>query len=437
MGTYQLFSRPSVKAGLFNGLILIVTALMISGCMQKRLPFSEQYTKEGVLYGTTATKEECNRKINTVWVEAEGAQECIAYYASGLKKKNPVVLVHIHGDVAWASYFKRRVTHVEGSYTQLSSSKLHGISQNISIKSQLPFIYLARPGTFGSSGFHGDRYHIKNPQLINAALDEIKRKYHIDQYSFSGQSGGGISVAALLNWRKDIKCAVLSSSVAAVWDRINSKYIGRNFDKYRQLIYDPSHHVDEMPNDPERVIIVLGDKEDSNVHFSAQKSYAQRVRDAGHKVEVISATATDNQRHDLMAQAIQMAAECSRKDIRTAQSESENIKEQYELLWSDRMAFSWAGKQKTEIVKIKDTRHKTYFFFTASSPEVGYCIANVNLPETDSSPITWELTCDHTKTAEGEFTFNKGQTKAIGLGADDAGNEVRLTFAKNIRTAME
>lgn len=379
----------------FRVFYFILVVVLLSGCMQKRLPYSSQFTEESVLYGTTTTKEECNQRVNTVWVESEGAQECISYYASGLKKDNPVVLVHVHGDVAWAEYFRSRVTHVESAYMTMNSSRLHSISQKTFLNTKIPFIYLARPGTFGSTGFHGDRHKIKNPRLINAALDAIKTKHNIGKYSLSGQSGGGTVVASILNWRNDIKCAVLASSAGAVWDRLNTKYLGWNSDKYKQLIYDPSHHIDEMPIDKNRKIIVIGDTEDDNVQFTAQKSYADRVKAAGHSVRVLKATATDKRRHDLANQAVFLAAQCTKNNVDIAGSERKKLKEK--SAFPTEMQIEWANLDINEKVQVKSFNHNKYLSFKTQSPKLKRCSVRTITPQQDTETLLWELSCNNRK----------------------------------------
>ncbi|WP_135077912.1 hypothetical protein [Terasakiella sp. SH-1] len=555
---------------MFKKSIIALCLVFLSGCVADRLEYSPQFTKESVYQGTRTTEAECNSRAHTVWVEVTGAQECIQYYTAGLKPHNKIAHFHVHGDIAWATYFTSRVVNVPASYTSWSHNEFASTAKNIAHKIQMPFFYMARPGTLGSTGFHGDRYKEKNPRLLNAAINKIKAKHHIDEISLSSQSGGGIAVAAMLNWRNDIKCATLASSIGSLWDTIRAKghlYVGQ----YKNLVYDPTDYIDQMPKRNDRQIFVIADKSDSKVKNWAQRAYADKVKKAGHHAVFANAKALDKNNHDLAGMAISIAASCAhgrtspqlqaliKHSIQTSTNtkprkptetytaysatlswqdhfkpqltqfyyneESGNFrfhtldsqigacqgkvddrkwtatcannlvvngtgqikgnrflgtgydnknrsvsieydrgpsltkkidkeelkkpvkkpatykrptknhkdvvqytaKEKYNRIWRKRMLFSWEGKQEEHSVDIKYSGRNTYFFFTADSPKVGYCITSVILPS-QNQKIKWDLTCNHIMQVSGEFVFESNDHVLVGTGYDEKGKKVRLVF---------
>ena len=73
-------------------------------------------------------------------------------------------------------------------------------------------IYLARIGVDGTSGSHVSRKTVLERRLMNAALDALKERYGFEGFHLAGQSGGSLLVAALIEMRRDIACAVLGSA---------------------------------------------------------------------------------------------------------------------------------------------------------------------------------------------------------------------------------
>jgi hypothetical protein len=67
-------------------------------------------------------------------------------------------------------------------------------------RSGLDFIYVARPGVFGSSGNHENRRRLLEFLVLNHAVDLIKERYRYEQLVLAGQSGGATVVAAASQW---------------------------------------------------------------------------------------------------------------------------------------------------------------------------------------------------------------------------------------------
>jgi hypothetical protein len=157
---------------------------------------------------------------------------------------------------------------------------------------------LSRPGTFGSSGEHKQRRRLLEPQLMSAALDEVKARHGISDLVLVGLSGGGHTVASLIGWRSDIVCAVPTSSVSS--PRLRWEGLGRPTDLTGYAdSYEPVNNLKREIMHPKLRVFVLGDPEDSNVRWSTQTPLAVRLKELGVNVEVLTGEGSDLQRHAL------------------------------------------------------------------------------------------------------------------------------------------
>ena len=162
----------------------------------------------------------------------------------------------------------------------------------------MPFILVSRPGVYGSSGDHHKRLEPRNPKLVLGAVGKIVGHHRIEEIVVSGQSGGGLLVAALLNVRNDTRCAVIASGHVAVESR--RWHMG-----WKPLLYptyDPIDHVNDMAADPKRRIFMLGDPKDSAVPFQSQVEYYRKVKRMGHRIWFLDTNARDRWHHSLTAQ---------------------------------------------------------------------------------------------------------------------------------------
>lgn len=74
-------------------------------------------------------------------------------------------------------------------------------------------------GTYGSSGNHGQRRQARTI-VLDAASNELRKRYGIGQFVLLGHSGGATVAAALLTLgRTDVKCAVMTSGAFALVQR--------------------------------------------------------------------------------------------------------------------------------------------------------------------------------------------------------------------------
>ena len=92
----------------------------------------------------------------------------------------------------------------------------------------MPYIHLARPGTYGSSGAHAQRRTQREIDVVSAALDAIKAAHGYHRLHLVGYAEGGHTAAALLAQRTDVGCVVLASALVSVRSRLAE--LGRSED---------------------------------------------------------------------------------------------------------------------------------------------------------------------------------------------------------------
>src|SRR5260221_7195618 len=72
-------------------------------------------------------------------------------------------------------------------------------------------IYIARIGVQGTSGSHLARRTFVEVNLMDMALDALRKRYQFEGFHLVGQSGGGTLVFGLAEMRRDIGCLVSTS----------------------------------------------------------------------------------------------------------------------------------------------------------------------------------------------------------------------------------
>ncbi|NTA39766.1 alpha/beta hydrolase family protein [Agrobacterium salinitolerans] len=282
------------------------------------------------LNGSYTSRASCAAIPHGLWVEIEGKGDCIRYYPQALANgENRTVLVYFGGDVMLRN--SKGVRFITDSYIRQSPATIASEMADWAQQAGHPVIFMARPGIYGSSGDHNQRRHPREIALMDRALDLIKEKHDVSSFILTGHSAGGQIVAGLMNRRRDISAAIITSGlvsvkqVSAFWERrrrLPGKllYNSANF-------YDPIDEIDRIPTDHRPEIYVLSDPEDRTVPFFSQLFYVRRLRVAGFEPHHIYVQATDRQRH-LLAYHGRLAAALiaqgrSPVDIRRAVHEME------------------------------------------------------------------------------------------------------------------
>lgn len=263
------------------------------------------FTNESLVRGVSATAAQCGAVQGAVWARtAAGEAECIRYWASGLAtgQANPRVLVYFTGD-------QLAFEQADSGYAGRSPRSLQTLVDGIASRHRVPVILVARPGTFGSSGEHKQRRREPESRLVSAALDEIRTRHAVDEFALVGLSGGGHVVASLLGWRSDIVCAVPASAVSS--PRMRWERMGRTSDLTGFAdSYEPVPQLKRETFHAKLRVFVVGDPKDSNVPWSTQTPLADRLKELGAAVELVTVEGSDSQRHATGGSAQRVGAMC-------------------------------------------------------------------------------------------------------------------------------
>lgn len=289
-----------------NMAVAIAMGCMLGVTHAQRVPFmqgDDNFRAEELVKGVAATQQQCALIGTAVWARtATGEAECIRYWASGMQGPVSRVLIYIPSD-------QMAFDTPAASYVRLNPSAMQNLADGMQSRAQTPFILLSRPGIFGSSGEHKQRRRELEPRLMSAALDEIRKRYAISEFSLVGLSGGGHIVASLLGWRSDIVCAVPASSVSS--PRMRWQGLGRTSDLTGHAdSYEPVENLKPGLFHPRLRVFVLGDPKDGNVMWATQTPLADRLRALGVAVETVHGEGSDSQRHVLGNSGQRLGALC-------------------------------------------------------------------------------------------------------------------------------
>jgi pimeloyl-ACP methyl ester carboxylesterase len=242
------------------------------------LPDDEMFDPVKVINGIEIAPSVCEgmkRRQTAVWVRVDGRGYCLRYYAAGLTPDgpNPLVAAWMSGDVMGGP---RGVGHQQG----LGVASMIEQSKTLSDRHGVPYIFLARPGTYGSAGKHHDVRHTPlEAKLVAAEIDALKARYHIERWALGGHSGGGTLAAQFLTERTDIQCAVLSSPAAAYRARLAAR--GFLHRLKTDVFFDPYDSIGKIPEQPGRRIFLIADPRDTNIPLSTQQLYFDGLKKRG------------------------------------------------------------------------------------------------------------------------------------------------------------
>ena len=158
-------------------------------------PPDEVFPGAALVWGKRTSRSECEATRHAVWVVHKEGEACIRYFPSSNVDGAKTAAFFFHGDLL----FGRSV--IQGAYGNNKASVLLKKSESLARVHGVPYIFVGRPGAYGSSGSHMERRKIDEYLAMNAAVDAIKAKHGIEKVHLGGQSGGAIVAAALLTLR--------------------------------------------------------------------------------------------------------------------------------------------------------------------------------------------------------------------------------------------
>jgi hypothetical protein len=222
---------------------------------------NEPFFERELQWGTSASRDACDRLRHAVWVEHALGTECIRYYPSpaldasleGAVPRPKVAVVFFHGD------------HLSGT-TPL--------------------------GNYG---------RITPRSLLDIVRRHEQQRYGLEQVVLAGQSGGSTAAALLTLGRTDVKCAAMGSgnyaikALAAIKLPQNPRR-GCDVTGYCDP-YDVIEHVDGIAKDPRRAIYVIGDPQDQNTVFELQRAFHDKLKQASHDVTLMEVAGRGPERH--------------------------------------------------------------------------------------------------------------------------------------------
>ena len=292
---------------------LLATAVVLMGCATtpEPPPYSTM-SVAGLRTGVVVTEADCARDASAVWVvapHADGVVEgaCIRYYAADLAATNKAAVVFLHGNRLARSFDKdgRLIRIGAGeSYGNASVATMHAAARLQAKALGHPFIILARPGYYGSSGIANEQYRRREILLVNAALDAIKQRHGIARFGVSAQSGGGPALGGILALRDDVPCAAFSSSLTAFDERERALREPSRNPPLRQVTpdpYDPIREVTAIRPSPDRRVFIVGDPNDKLIPLAAQQAYGDALKRQGVHVAMTTSAAVGDNRHSLGA----------------------------------------------------------------------------------------------------------------------------------------
>ena len=274
----------------------------------------EEFPVSDLVSGKRISKDECAAIRDAVWVEHREGTECIRFYASSNVKGARQAALFFDGDLLEGRFL------LHGAYTDNRASALRKTAEGLAKVNAVPYIFVARPGTYGSSGNHLERRRPKEYLSLNAAIDAIKARYGFETVHLGGQSGGAASVGAVLTLgRTDVICAVATSGpydalaradeIAARngWQKRGCDVTGSGYCD----TYNVTDHVDGVSKSERRRIFIIGDPTDVRTPFKFQKTFAEKLKAAGHDVTLVEAEARGPDHHGLVHMANRTLGWCN------------------------------------------------------------------------------------------------------------------------------
>ena len=278
-----------------------------AGATDDRVNFSAagDFSESAIRRGVKATREQCDKVENAVWVSTKDhGEECLKYWAAGFADK-PVdrAVVFFHGDI-WVGAGK-----TSKDYLRTSNWIIQRDAEAWSKKLGVPYIFFARPGTFGSSGDHMQRRRVGESILISAALEKIKAQLKIREFVVAGQSGGGHVTSSLITHRADIVCAVPTSAPSSPRVRWTILGLTKDTTGYGDS-YEPTEHLRKDNVHAKLRVFVLGNPDETNVVWPSQVIMSAKLKDAGIPVETLHGKGSGPAGHGLGSSARIVAGWC-------------------------------------------------------------------------------------------------------------------------------
>ena len=309
--------RRSKAGGSARFRLLLLAAILVAVAIGDGADAAIRYKRSGgaTLGGAdvlAGVREACEVDDRHVWVEVERRGECVAFYASSDLKNAKIAVVYFEGDIPPS--FRRNAERL-GSHLRSMQRALELMGRTY----RVPYVLMARPGTFGSTGNHADRRKDREAIVMREAISALRRRFNIGKLALSGQSGGATLGGALLALGlTHVSCAALASGgfdlVAMLdWHAQKQGLIGSHREHPATLDgnFDVIERLGGVVHDPARRVFVIGDEADKVTPFAQQSRFARLLREMGHHAQVVQATGSGPDHHGLTVTALKIAGLCA------------------------------------------------------------------------------------------------------------------------------
>ena len=310
--------RPCSLCALCKLCLLCLLALVQAACAQRTgpdVPRPLAASNAQVLHwNQPADRAACPDRPGYLWVRPVEGPACIRYFASDDIDGARMAIVQFSGDRD--GVMNQAPERIPGNTEALRTLD----AQRSRDLAGVPWIFVARPGTYGSSGDHRRRREPVEFHALDAALDALMQRHRIQRLVIVGHSGGATAAAALLTMgRTRVACAVLTSGAYGLLERarlLGQSRDGRSDTTGSTQFYDPLDHVAGIARDPSRRILLIGSPDDRNTPFALQQRFADAVAKAGHRVEMRTRAAAPPLNHALTDRiGPRTASQCAREAL--------------------------------------------------------------------------------------------------------------------------
>jgi hypothetical protein len=259
--------------------------------------------KEDLLHGISISREQCEATSQAVWLNVDGRDFCVRYYLSTAGGEGPRPVVFLPGDRISNLNLKTRTWTDPSKAEDIDTDELMTVADAFSRMAKTTAIYLARMGVEGTSGNHASRKTVLELDLMNAALDAIKRRHGFEGFHLAGQSGGSRIAGGLIGLRRDISCLVLGSGHFVPAEGQKPSDPGRSY-------FDVISNIPQLAHNRSMRVFLITDKMDKRVPAAQQIDFGDRLRRAGRQIPQFFVEATDEHHHGVLAYTELVVAGC-------------------------------------------------------------------------------------------------------------------------------
>jgi pimeloyl-ACP methyl ester carboxylesterase len=191
------------------------------------------------------------------------------------------------------------------------------MADHFSMMARTTAIYLGRIGVEGTSGTHLSRKTVVELNLIDVALDELRRRHQFDGFHLIGESGGGRLVFGLAEMRRDIGCLISGSGQIMTRESpTQPRDPGKTF-------FDITGNIRYLAQNRGLRMMVISDPADLQVPAASQQTpMVQALRQAGYTVPHLLVEAIDDRHHGVLEYGAVAMAGCvlGRHDMEIARA---------------------------------------------------------------------------------------------------------------------